>query len=108
MCDFENNRSNGDKTQTQRMGSTPILCININITIDTMWKFEANADANIKCERGLSESKFVAYTRVCEFHIPMMRPRLKCREKTLRLKVCLHYAKTETKAKKNQRNNDKH
>ena len=43
------------KTQTQRMGSTAILCINVNITIDTMLKFDVNADANVnidaQCER---------------------------------------------------------
>ena len=36
------------------MGSVRILCINVNITIDTMLKFDANADANVdfdaKCE----------------------------------------------------------
>ena len=39
----------------QEMGSVPILCINVNITIDTKLKFDANADANsdfdTKCER---------------------------------------------------------
>ena len=38
------------KTQTQRMGSVPILCINVNITIDTMLKLDANADANVNTE----------------------------------------------------------
>ena len=40
------------------MGSAPILCRNANVTIDTMQKFEANADANFdvnaKCERILT------------------------------------------------------
>ena len=31
----------------QRMGSKPILCINVNVTIDTMLKFEADAIVNI-------------------------------------------------------------
>ena len=35
------------KMQMQRMTSTPILCININVTIETVLKFDANADANI-------------------------------------------------------------
>ena len=34
--------------QKQRMGSTPILYINVNITIDTMLKFDTNTDAKIK------------------------------------------------------------
>ena len=40
----------------QRMGSLPILCININILMDTILKFNVNAnvDANVdfdtKCE----------------------------------------------------------
>ena len=37
------------------MGSVPILCINVNITIDTMLKFDANAEASVnvdaQCER---------------------------------------------------------
>ena len=37
------------------MVSIPILCVNVSITIDTMLKFDANADANIEidtqCER---------------------------------------------------------
>ena len=40
------------------MGSIPILCININIIIDTMLKFDANADANVniddQCKRTLT------------------------------------------------------
>ena len=47
----------------QRMGSTPIPCINVNITIDTMLKFDANADANVnidtKCKRILRVSKLL-------------------------------------------------
>ena len=34
----------------QTMGSIPILCININITMDTMLKFDANADANVNID----------------------------------------------------------
>ena len=37
------------------MGSIPILCVNINITIHAMLKFDANADGNVnidaQCER---------------------------------------------------------
>ena len=47
ICVFENNRSNDNKLQTQRMDSVPILCVYVDITIDTMLKFDANADANI-------------------------------------------------------------
>ena len=40
------------------MGSIPILCVNISITIDTKLKFEANAAANVnidvQCERTLT------------------------------------------------------
>ena len=28
----------------QRINSVPILCVNVNITIDTMLKFDTNAD----------------------------------------------------------------
>ena len=37
----------------QRIGPVPILCINVNVIIDTVLKFDANADANFdaKCER---------------------------------------------------------
>ena len=42
------------KCKTQRMGSVPIPCVNINVRIDTMLKFDANADTNVdfdaKCE----------------------------------------------------------
>ena len=39
-CTFENNRSNSEKIQKQRMGSgsVPILCVDINITMDTNFK----------------------------------------------------------------------
>ena len=64
ICIFENNRSNGNKTQMQIMGSIPILCVNINITIDTMLKFDANAgtDVNIdaQCEQTLSIVMIIA------------------------------------------------
>ena len=33
---FKNNRSNGNKTQMQRMGSVPILFVNVNIISDKM------------------------------------------------------------------------
>ena len=40
------------------MGSVPIPRINVNVTTETMLKFEANADANFyvddKCERILA------------------------------------------------------
>ena len=41
------------------MASVPILCVNVNIMIDTMLKFNANADAKVnidaKCERTLRD-----------------------------------------------------
>ena len=41
----------------QRMGSIPILCIIVNITIDPMLKFDANTDVNVniaaQCEQTL-------------------------------------------------------
>ena len=47
--------SNGNKEQTQITSSIPILCINVNITIDTILKFDAKIDANVNidalCER---------------------------------------------------------
>ena len=33
------------------MGSIRILCIRINITIDTMLKFDANVNVDAQCER---------------------------------------------------------
>ena len=36
--------------QMQRMGYKPILCINVNITIDTMMKFDANVNIDAQCE----------------------------------------------------------
>ena len=41
ICVFENNRSNGSKTEMRRLSYVPILCINVNITIDTMLKTQA-------------------------------------------------------------------
>ena len=35
----------------QRMGSVPILWVNVNVPIDTVLKFDANADVKAKCER---------------------------------------------------------
>ena len=32
------------------MGSVPIPCINIDITIDTMLKFDAKADVNVNID----------------------------------------------------------
>ena len=60
------------KMQTQRMGSVPILCINVNITIDTMSQFDTKADANINidalCEMALISSIYFELTvRVYEF-----------------------------------------
>ena len=44
------------------MGSVPILCVNVNITIETMLKFDANADAYVnidaQCEQTLSYISF--------------------------------------------------
>ena len=44
--------------QMRRMRSVPILYINVNVSTDTMLKFDANADANVyvdaKCERTFS------------------------------------------------------
>ena len=39
--------------QMQRMGSVPILCIRINVTIDPVLKFDGNANDSIddQCER---------------------------------------------------------
>ena len=34
----------------QRMGSFPILCVNINVPVDAMLKFDANVDVDAKCE----------------------------------------------------------
>ena len=58
-CTFENNRRSGKRTQTQKIGSTPILFIIVNITIGTMLKFKMlkfDADVNIdaQCEQTLS------------------------------------------------------
>ena len=44
---FEYNGNYGNKTQTQRMGSVFIFCINVNILMDTILKFDVNADANV-------------------------------------------------------------
>ena len=44
----------------QRMGSVHILCVNVNVTIDTMLNFDANTDTMIdvdaKCEQTLMYS----------------------------------------------------
>ena len=46
------------KMHMQRVGSVLILCVNVNVIIDTLLKFDANADANVdygaKCERTLT------------------------------------------------------
>ena len=36
--------------QTQRMGCVAILCINANITIVTIFKFDAKTDANVNID----------------------------------------------------------
>ena len=36
--------------QMRRMGSVPILCVNVSVTRDTVLKFDANADADGKCD----------------------------------------------------------
>ena len=41
------------------MGSIPILCINVNITIDTMLKFDVNVNINAQCERILKPCSHV-------------------------------------------------
>ena len=51
---FENNRSNGNKTQMQIMGSVPIFCINVSVTIDAMLKFDANADVNVSFDASVN------------------------------------------------------
>ena len=33
-----------------RTGATPILCVNVNITTDTMPKFDSKIDFDAKCE----------------------------------------------------------
>ena len=85
ICIFENNRSNGKEMQTQRMGSVPILCMNVNITIDTMLKFDANAQANVdvdaKCDGPLP---FAVSKRLNESFIFLLEdlpiPRFLCKE----------------------------
>ena len=61
----------------QRMGSVPILCVNVNVMIDTMLKFEANADVNVeidaKCERTFRDHF------VCSFFLPNRRPSISYR-----------------------------
>ena len=53
--------------QMQRMHSIPILSININTTIDTMLKFDADVNVNIdaQCERTfigcLATSQLIAW-----------------------------------------------
>ena len=41
--------------QMQSMDSIPILCINVNITIDTMLKSDANVIIDAQCEQTLKE-----------------------------------------------------
>ena len=53
--------------QMQRMDSIPILCINAYFTIDTILKFDTDANVNIdaQCERTfigfLAESRLIAW-----------------------------------------------
>ena len=54
VCIFENNRSNANKMQMQRMGSITIFCVDINITIDTILKFDANINTDAQYERTLT------------------------------------------------------
>ena len=55
------------------MGSVPILWVNVNVTIDTMLKFDANAGANVnidsQCERTLTHSTFLRQN-VCAHRCP--------------------------------------
>ena len=44
---------NGNKNQ--RMGSLPILSLNVKIYIDRMLKFNASVDVDGKCERTLTK-----------------------------------------------------
>ena len=45
----------------QRMATIPILCVNVNIPIDVMLKFDVNADVNVdvdaKCKRTIISIK---------------------------------------------------
>ena len=45
------------------MGSVPILCVNINVSKDTMLKFDANTDVDAKCERILSVNVTLDFQR---------------------------------------------
>ena len=66
---FRNNISNGNKMHMERMDSVsaPIFCINVNIIIDTMLKFDTNTDANVNidvtCDRTFSNSDNVMNTK---------------------------------------------
>ena len=40
--------------QMQRMGSITIFCVDINITIDTILKFDANMNTDAQYERTLT------------------------------------------------------
>ena len=42
------------KHKCKRMGSIPILCINVNIIIDTLLQFDANVNNDVQCERTLT------------------------------------------------------
>ena len=44
---LENNGSNGNKTQTQSIRTMFILCVNVNVSMDTMLKLDAKVDANV-------------------------------------------------------------
>ena len=59
----------------QRIGSIPILCINVNITIDTMLDFDANVNTDAKCERtfkGVHCSLTLIYIHM-QFNDPIMK-----------------------------------
>ena len=57
VCIFKKNRSNDKETDAKNGFDIHILCINVNITANTMLKFDGNADENIdvyaNCERAL-------------------------------------------------------
>ena len=52
----------------QRMGSVSILFTNANITIDTILKFDANADANASIESQCEQTLMNGYLCLCLRH----------------------------------------
>ena len=67
VCVFENNGSNGKKTQMQRMGLNPIFYINVHVSIETMIKFNANGnvDVDAKCKR-LHQASSSTLRQLCD------------------------------------------